>query len=227
METSRHEFPELEPLSEEMFLNTERRCPVVLLQDTSTSMAQNVHLVNEGLQILRQDLMSDRLASQRVEIAVVTFGPVQLIQDFVTVDRWLPPRLHADGDTPLGQALRFSLRQIRARKRAYREAGIPYYRPWIWLVTDGEPTDDWQEACTEVQSEVRSGGLEMFTIGTDNAAMDVLRRVSAPRPPVKLREARYREMFVWLSQSLKPVSKGNPGSALDLPPPSAWGEVRL
>src|SRR5579859_6550425 len=107
MDTSRHDFPELEPLSEEMFLNTERRCPVVLLQDTSTSMAPHIHKVNEGLQILRNDLIADRLASQRVEIAVITFGPVQLIQDFVTVDRWLPPRLHADGNTPLGQALRF------------------------------------------------------------------------------------------------------------------------
>jgi len=227
MESSHYEFPELEPLSEEMFLNTERRCPVVLLQDTSTSMAPHINKVNEGLQVLRHDLMADRLAAQRVEIAVITFGPVQLIQDFVTVDRWLPPRLHADGNTPLGQALRFALKQIRARKRAYREAGIPYYRPWIWLVTDGEPTDSWRDAGEEVQAEVKAGGLEMFTIGTDGADVDILRQIGAPRPPVWLRETKYREMFVWLSQSLKPVSRGTPGTALDLPPPSAWGEVQL
>ncbi|AIE84936.1 vWA domain-containing protein [Fimbriimonas ginsengisoli] len=227
MDTSRHDFPELEPLSEEMFLNSERRCPVVLLQDTSTSMAPHIHKVNEGLQVLRSDLLGDRLASQRVEIAVITFGPVQLIQDFVTVDRWLPPRLHAEGNTPLGQGLRFAIKQVKARKRAYREAGIPYYRPWIWLVTDGEPTDAWQEACDEVQAEVKSGGIEMFTIGTDNADVNVLKKIGAPRSPVWLREARYREMFVWLSQSLKPVSRGVPGTALDLPSPSAWGEIQL
>jgi uncharacterized protein YegL len=227
MDTSRHDFPELEPLSEEMFLNSERRCPVVLLQDTSTSMAPHIHKVNEGLQVLRNDLLGDRLASQRVEIAVITFGPVQLIQDFVTVDRWLPPRLHAEGNTPLGQAMRFAIKQVRARKRAYREAGIPYYRPWIWLVTDGEPTDAWQDACDEVQAEVKAGGIEMFTIGTDNADVNVLKKIGAPRSPVWLREARYREMFVWLSQSLKPVSRGTPGTALDLPSPSSWGEIQL
>jgi len=209
-----------------MFLNTERRCPVILLQDTSTSMASSIAKVNDGLQLLRQDLLNDRLAAQRVEIAVITFGPVRLIQDFVTVDRWLPPRLHAEGPTPMGEALQFAIKQLKIRKRAYREAGIPYYRPWIWLVTDGEPTDKWQDSMDDVQAEVRSGGIEMFTIGTDTANMDVLRRISHPRPPVMLREARYREMFVWLSQSLKPVSKSTPGSSLDLPSPASWGEIQ-
>jgi uncharacterized protein YegL len=218
-------FPELEPLREDMFLNTERRCPVVLLQDTSTSMTTNIDKVNEGLQMLRTDLMADRLAAQRVEIAVITFGPVRLIQDFVTVDRWLPPRLHAEGPTPMGEALRFAIQNVRVRKRAYREAGIPYYRPWIWLVTDGEPTDKWESALDDVQAEVRNGGIEMFTIGTSDANFEILRRVSHPRPPVRLEEARYREMFVWLSQSLKPVSKSTLGTELELPSPSSWGRI--
>lgn len=220
------DYPELEPLGEDMFLNTERRCPVVLLQDTSSSMEPNIAKVNEGLQSLHADLLLDDLASQRVEIAVITFGPVRMVQDFVTVDQWLPPRLHASGGTPMGEAMRFAIQQLRMRKRAYREAGIAYYRPWIWLVTDGAPTDRWHESLDDVQAEIKSGGIEMFTIGTDNADLDVLRRVSSPRPPVMLREARYREMFVWLSQSLKPVSRANPHAALDLPPPTTWGEIR-
>jgi uncharacterized protein YegL len=220
------DFPELEPLGEDMFLNTERRCPVVLLQDTSSSMEPNIGKVNEGLQSLHADLLLDDLASQRVEIAVITFGPVRMVQDFVTVDQWLPPRLHASGGTPMGEAMRFAIQQLRMRKRAYREAGIAYYRPWIWLVTDGAPTDKWQDALDDVQAEVKSGGIELFTIGTDNADLEVLRRISYPRPPVFLREAKYREMFVWLSQSLKPVSRANPNAMLDLPPPTSWGEVR-
>lgn len=223
---SRSEFPELEPLGEDMFLNTERRCPVVLLQDTSSSMEPHIHRVNEGLQMLHADLLLDDLASQRVELAVVSFGPVRLVQDFVTVDQWLPPRLHASGGTPLGEALRFAIQQLRHRKRAYREAGIAYYRPWIWLVTDGAPTDRWEDSLDDVQAEIKSGGIEMFTIGTDNADMNVLRRISAPRPPVYMKEAKYREMFVWLSQSLKPVSRSEFGGSLDLPPPSSWGEIR-
>ncbi|MBS1707728.1 MAG: VWA domain-containing protein [Armatimonadetes bacterium] len=208
-----------------MFLNTERRCPVVLLQDTSSSMRTVIDQVNTGLQDMKAELALDPLASQRVEIAIVTFGPVALVQDFVTVDQWFPPKLKAGGNTPLGSATRFALEQLRLRKLAYREAGVPYYRPWIWLVTDGAPTDDWREAVDEAQAEVRRGGLELFTVGTDNADFSVLRQISSPRAPVRLRQARYRDMFVWLSQSLRPVSKSEPGSALHLPDPSAWGEI--
>lgn len=218
-------YPELEPIGEDMFLNTERRCPVVLLQDTSSSMLPAIEDVNQGIKDLRADLLSDPLASQRVEIAIITFGPVVLAQDFVTVDQWVPPRLSASGSTPLGAAVTFALQQIRMRKRAYREAGIPYYRPWLWLVTDGAPTDKWRHCIDDAQQEIKRGGLEMFTIGTRNADFSVLREISQPRKPVRLNEAKYREMFVWLSQSLKPVSRSEPGSELDLDPPTAWGEI--
>lgn len=218
-------FPELEPLTEDMFLNTERRCPVVLLLDASSSMTAEIEKVNLGLKDLKSDLMSDQLASQRVEIAIMTFGPVNLVHDFVSVDLWVPPRLRAAGNTPMGEALLAAIKLVKERKRAYREMGIPYYRPWIWLVTDGEPTDRWQDAMAIVQEEIRTGGLELFTIGTDGANFTVLSHIGKPRSPIRLREAHYREMFVWLSQSLKPVSKSTPGSKLELPSPTTWGEI--
>lgn len=217
--------PELEPLGDEMFLNTERRCPVILLLDTSSSMSSFIHIVNQGLIDLRDDLKQDMLASQRVELSIVTFGPVQLVQDFVTVDQWVPPKLMAAGSTPLGDALLFALKLLKERKSAYREAGIPYYRPWVWLVTDGEPTDIWSKALPALRAEMDRGGLEVFTIGTDNADFSVLGEISKPRSPIRLRHAHFREMFVWLSQSLKPVSRHEPGAPLSLPSASEWGEV--
>ena len=208
-----------------MFLNTELRCPVMLLLDTSTSMEPFIADVNAGLQTLRADLASDHLACQRVEIGVVTFGPVRFAQDFITVDQWVPPKLFASGNTPLGEALQVGLRELRIRKDAYREAGIPYYRPWIWMVTDGAPTDDWKMGCDLVQSEIVRGGLELFSIGTDNADFNVLASISYPRPPIHLRGAKYRDMFLWLSQSLKPVSRGVPSSSIPLRPEIDWGEA--
>lgn len=217
--------PRLQPFDDDLFLNTERRCPVVLLLDTSASMRQQIDIVNRGLHDLRQDLLGDPLASQRVEIMIITFGPVRVVQDFVTVDRWMVPRLYARGETPMGDAMLKAVEEVRLRKDAYREAGLPYYRPWIWLVTDGDPTDDVTNGLKEVREEVTRGGLEMFTIGTDHANFKLLRAISAPRPPVKLVEARYREMFVWLSQSLKPVSRAEPGAPLELEDPTGWGRV--
>jgi len=67
--------------------NPEPRCPCVLLLDTSSSMSgPSIDQLNAGLHQFQKELANDALASQRVEIAVITFGPVQVVQDFITAD---------------------------------------------------------------------------------------------------------------------------------------------
>ena len=68
------------------------------------------------------------------------------MQDFVTIEQFTPPSLEADGLTPMGEAINFSIDLIEARKEIYKSHGIQYYRPWIFMITDGAPTDDWQAA---------------------------------------------------------------------------------
>ncbi len=67
--------------------NPENRCPVILLLDTSGSMSdQFIQELNRGLAAIKEDVLKDVQASLGVEVAIVTFGPVRLIQDFVTID---------------------------------------------------------------------------------------------------------------------------------------------
>ena len=40
---------------------------------------------------------------------------------------------------------------IEERKASYREHGIAYYRPWAFLITDGEPNDHWKPVVSRVQ----------------------------------------------------------------------------
>ena len=55
--------------------NPEPRCPVVLALDTSGSMQGNaIAEMNEALRAFAAALRSDRLASLRVEVAVIAFG---------------------------------------------------------------------------------------------------------------------------------------------------------
>src|SRR5688572_14183613 len=78
--------------------NPEPRCPCILLLDTSGSMAgMPITQLNEGIKVFRNELMQDPLAMKRVEIAIVTFGPVTLESDFHTVTNFIPRELSTTG----------------------------------------------------------------------------------------------------------------------------------
>ena len=72
--------------------------------------------LNEGLMTLKDELLADAMAVKRVELAIVSFGPVQLESDFIAVDMFNPPTLVARGDTPMGAAIEQGLERLRARK---------------------------------------------------------------------------------------------------------------
>ena len=76
--------------------NPEPRCPVILFCDTSGSTSgAPINALNSGLAAFKEDVYKDEQAS-RVEVALVTFGPVRLAQEFVTIDNFIPPQLKAD-----------------------------------------------------------------------------------------------------------------------------------
>lgn len=208
--------------------NPDPRAPCLLLLDTSASMGgEPIQALNEGLQTFRDDLMTDELARRRVEIAVITFGSdgVQTEQEFVTADNWTPPQLKAGGATPLGGALTAGLQLLRERKDMYREAGLQYFRPWVFLITDGEPTDAYEEAARNVRQADADHGLAFFVVAVERANVTKLSEIApAERPPLKLRGLQFAELFVWLSQSQQRVSHSRVGDQLALPP-VGWSEV--
>ena len=211
---------------ESVFLeNPEPRCPCVLLLDRSSSMRGNsIQQLNEGLVSFRDELAADELAAKRVEVACVSFGPLTIDNGFVGAASFTPPQLEAQGDTPIGAALAQGLNLVEERKRLYRSNGIAYYRPWMFLITDGAPTDAWQEPAARIRAAETANGLAFFAVAVEGARMDILSQIST-RKPVRLTGLRFREMFVWLSQSLKAVSRSQPGTQVMLAPPTGWTSV--
>lgn len=205
--------------------NPEPRCPCILLLDTSGSMrGEPIEELNRGLSSFKDELMSDDMAMKRVEVSVVSFGPVKVESEFETADSFQPPYLTAENDTPIGAAVDEALRMLEERKIQYRENGISYYRPWVFMITDGAPTDDWRRAAEKIQKAEDSKSLMFFAVGVENANMQILRELSV-REPLKLKGLQFRELFSWLSHSLSAVSHSQVGDKVELASPAGWGKV--
>ena len=123
-------------------------CATVLLLDISGSMdGSKLKQLNDGLRSFKDDIFAepmshpgDELAKKRVDLAMVTFSSdVKVIQDFTNMDAFEPPTLQAGGTTAMGEGIRKAIELIERRKSEYKAQGTDYYRPWILLITDGEP----------------------------------------------------------------------------------------
>jgi uncharacterized protein YegL len=203
------------------------RCPCVLLLDTSSSMAgEPLAALHAGLQTLRDELLKDPVARQRVELAVVSFGGgVEVVQPFVGPDRFVPPVLQPRGLTPLGTGLLRALDLLEERKADYRAAGVPYSRPWIFLITDGmpqgEPWEATREALRRLKADAAARKVVLFAVGVERANMPFLARI-AQRPPLALPGLRFVDLFQWLSASVAGLTRSSAGDQHELPPPG-WG----
>ena len=211
-------------------------CPAVLLLDISGSMAgEPITALNEAVKFFKQDVENDDLASKRIDLAIVTFGGTsQVAQDFTSIKDFESSAFTAGGGTPMGKAIGKALDMVKQRKRQYKQLGIDYFRPWVFMITDGEPTDmepgdlTWNEVVNMVHEGEANKEFLFFAVGVQKANMEILKQIAPPnREPLPLKGLEFAALFEWLSKSLREVSSSSPGEQVRPKSPSEAGWVKF
>ena len=84
----------------------------------------------------------------------------------------------------------------------------------------------WASVIQSVHDGEKKGKFSFFAVGIEPANMEILKNIAPPiRPPILLKQGKFKEMFVWLSKSQQRVSGSKPGDQTELPPPAGWGQI--
>jgi uncharacterized protein YegL len=185
-----------------------------------------IEQLNRGLELFRNEIKQKKHAEERIDLAIVTFGgEVNVRQKFASFRKWSPEQLTAQGDTPMGEGLKKCIELVEEQKSFYRENGVQYNRPLLWLLTDGEPTDMEPDSPmrTQVQQMLQQGTNEkqfrLFAMTVEDADRAKIQDIIGDptgRPVLTIKEGMFAEYFQFLSNSLETVSRHSEGDSYTL-----------
>jgi len=206
-------------------VNDEQKCLCVLVLDTSGSMfGDPIDELNIGLSRFHEEISKDTTASSRLEIEIIRFdSSVEVVQGVSLVENFSMPQLTTRGSTKLVDGVRKGIERIEERKKWYKEEMQVYYRPYIILMTDGEPDggQDVDGLSREIQNGVDGKHFNFWAFGVEGANMKVLQKIShASFEPLKLKGVDFVKFFEWLSASMTAVTHSKEGEKIDIAPKS-------
>ena len=200
----------------------------VLLLDTSGSMGvvtsgsmggPPIDSLNQALQDFKNKVSMDEMAQKRVDIAIVEFNSVvNVVQNFTPISEMSPITLQATGTTAMGEGINTAIDMVKERNRFYSTMGTPVFKPWIFMITDGGPTDDIEGAIRRIQEEESKGShgkLKFFALGVSGYDKDTLFRIT--NRVMELRDTDFSGIFNWMSESMVAISVSRVNAEAPLP----------
>jgi uncharacterized protein YegL len=213
-----------------------RRRPVYLLLDTSGSMhGAPIMAVQQGVQMIHNELLNNPHAIETVYLSVITFAnSAQQIVQMSSVEDFKPPVLKAEGNTALGAALTLLDQAIDRELRANAEGRKGDYRPLIFLLTDGAPTDTWRDQAAKLKQRTAMKIGAFVAIGCGpNVNMATLRDIAPD--VIRMTDTSpdtLHQFFKWVSASIQKTSQKMGATvedssldAMPLPPVMKWDKT--
>jgi len=191
----------------------------VLLLDTSGSMdGAPINSLNQALLDFQNKISMDEMAQKRVDIAIVEFNSTaRVVQNFTPISQMTPIALQATGTTAMGEGINMAIDLVKERNRFYNGLGTPVFKPWIFMITDGSPTDDIESAITRVREEESKGThgkLKFFALGVPGYDKAALFRIT--NRVMELQNTDFSGIFNWMSESMVAISVSRVGDNVPL-----------
>ncbi len=202
-----------------------RRLPVYLVLDCSGSMSGDpIQAVNQGVKALIAELKTEPYAIETAYLSVITFeSNARQICPLTELITFQEPNLVAGGATALGEALKLLIKCFDREVQKASETQKGDWKPLVFLMTDGEPTDSWQAAAKELKQK-KIANIIACAAGS-NADEYMLKQIT--EIVVKLNNLQpdtLKSFFKWVSQSIKQTSQSvaqvmADNQPINLPPP--------
>jgi uncharacterized protein YegL len=188
-----------------------RRRPIYLLIDTSNSMqGAPIQAAQQGVQLIHNELNNNPHAIETVYLSIITFSDTaRQIVTLSSVENFTPPVFKAGGSTAMGAALTLLDQAIEREVRKATAASKADYRPLVFLLTDGAPTDEWRSPSQKLKARTdrKIGSLVALACGP-SANVTVLREITndvllmSDTSPDAI-----RQFFRWVSSSIQKTSQ--------------------
>lgn len=183
-----------------------RRLPVFFLIDVSESMVgEPVKNVDEGIKMIISNLKSNPQALETVYISIIVFaGKAKTVVPLTDILQFCPPDLPIGGGTSLGKAMNFLMDEINRQVQKTTRESKGDWKPIIFLLTDGSPTDQCSSAITRWRTEFKDKATLVAIAMDDQIDTTVLRELTDKVLIFKSTDPKvYKEFFQWVTASIE------------------------
>jgi len=181
-----------------------RRLPVYILLDCSESMiGESIEAVQRGVDLLIRQLRSDPHALETAQVSIITYhATAQQVVPLTDLCEFQAPPLAVRPGTSLGAALKVLRDCIvrEVRKTTADQKGD--YRPIVFLLTDGQPTDDWEAVRGAIDRLTHPRIANLYAIGCGDDVSDIVFKLQDMTPET------IKKLFLWLTASVQGASSG-------------------
>ena len=201
--------------------------PVVLLLDTSSSMnaggeQSKITELDSAVRDMIKDFANEEQLETEIQVSVITFGynGVQLALPYTNASKVEMKKLEAQGNTPMGMALRMAKDMIEDKETTPSRA----YRPLVILCSDGAPNDDWEGPMDNFIKDGRSSKCDRMAmaIGSDANEAVLKRFIEGTENPLFYAKdaSSMHKFFKFVTMSVATRSHSqNPNMIMKIEPP--------